>query len=568
MKTNFILVLASWLMLGVFAFASSTQKVLVLCYHDVPVQVEDDPYAVDVMSFVEQIEYMRHYGATFVSPSDIEAANAGKKDLPPKAVLLSFDDAYISFASNVLPIIELYNIPVMLAVCSSWIENGAPEDIVAPLMSWEELKKLANHPLVTIASHSHALHKAVQCNPQGNTAQAAVTRIYDAQTGSYELENAYKLRIENDMKEAKNILKGKIGIAPSIIVWPYGEYNAFTTIAAQQAGFRMAFGLNNSTASLQDIMQLDRWIIMENPDSDDFIENFRMHMELDEIPLKHIRGIFVSLDPIFHPDSEIQEKLLGKFLDRMVILRPSTIFIDVFSSNKKEAYFPNRLLPVKADLLSRVVNQLYIRGFETFLYVSSARKNNINTTEINENEVMTLCRDLFSYTRFHGVLIDYSYIENCVDALTEKYAGMVHKYRPVAKFAVNLPFEKFDYVKSAENSLLNNCDYIMISLDKPEKIFGSTNRRYKKYMADIMGSHRLDRIIIRLPAATREGKFLPDSDLIKWTRILKASGIHHVSYDPDDFIKGRPFLEGIRKEYCSDYYLFDKPIVRKIKRTY
>lgn len=102
-------------------------RVMILCYHDVPTRVFQDVNGVDLFSLVRELEFMRDYGCHFVSVKDIIAAHQGKKKLPDKAVLLTFDDSYVSFYRNVFPLLKIYHYPCMLAVISGWIDHP-PQD--------------------------------------------------------------------------------------------------------------------------------------------------------------------------------------------------------------------------------------------------------------------------------------------------------------------------------------------------------------------------------------------------------------------------------------------------------
>jgi poly-beta-1,6-N-acetyl-D-glucosamine N-deacetylase len=102
--------------------ASASPQFLVLTYHDVTRQdIASDDLSPE--AFIRQIEYFRSHGYVFVSsPGDLAAAR-GTAKLPNKAVLLTFDDAYESFYTRVFPALQLLQVPVVLSVVTSWIEN-------------------------------------------------------------------------------------------------------------------------------------------------------------------------------------------------------------------------------------------------------------------------------------------------------------------------------------------------------------------------------------------------------------------------------------------------------------
>ncbi len=43
--------------------------------------------------------------------------------LPPKAVLLTFDDGYLSFYTRVYPLLRAFNYPAVLGVVGAWIDD-------------------------------------------------------------------------------------------------------------------------------------------------------------------------------------------------------------------------------------------------------------------------------------------------------------------------------------------------------------------------------------------------------------------------------------------------------------
>lgn len=479
-------------------------KLLILTYHDVPIAVTNDLYAVSVRELIEQIEYLKTHGYSFIRPDDFVAAQTDPTLLPEKSVLLSFDDGYSTFSSNVIPILEMYNCPAMLAVCASWIETDSPKDVLPPLMTWDEVSRAATHPLVTLASHSYGLHKAIPYNPQSNTAHAVIARYYDAQQAAYETEAMYRTRIEQDFKDAAEIFLKRIGRAPDIIVWPYGSYSQLSNEIAKQNGYRMAYTTSDYNAQSIHAMELNRWIVAEHPDLLDWISEVKYREKTDHSELPETRWVQADLDMLYDPDPKQTERNLGAFLDRMADLQPNVICLQAFADpdgdgNVEEVYFPNRALPMRMDLLNRVANQLYIRGFsvyismpvlsvippaptdsEPWLVMEEQRNGKTRTSsgcyrrlspfhEQTAHIMTSLYDDLAAHVRFHGILFqDDAYLNTHEDrnpaaqafyqehytnqtpetwtqcktkqlnAFTQKLMQAVRRHRPQALFARNL----------------------------------------------------------------------------------------------------------------------------------
>jgi len=342
---------------------SAYEGTIILCYHDVPKNVHLDNFGADQKSFINAIEYFKAHGYTFISLSDLIEAKNIDKDLPEKTILLTFDDAYQSFYKFVYPMLTEYKIPSTLAVVTSWIDGEKPDSVKHDLMSWDQIREVAESPYVDVVSHSHDLHKGIVYNPQGNKLAAAVNRKYDAQTKNYEDMDTYMNRVENDLKRSKMILEEKTGQIVRAIAWPYGAYNEMTAKKSKELGFEIQFTLNDKIVMENQFDQINRFLVHKNPTIDSLRKDLKLIPEL----YRQKRIVQVDLDMIYDPDPAQTERNLDAFLDRIKQMRVTTVYLQAFSDNEgtgniSTVYFPNRLLPVKQDLFSRVAHQLKSRA--------------------------------------------------------------------------------------------------------------------------------------------------------------------------------------------------------------
>lgn len=345
---------------------------LVLCYHDIlnnPLEVDD----ISQTEFINHLEYFKTHGYVFLRPQDILAAAKGGSTLPPQAVLLTFDDAYESFYKFVWPVLQLYKIPVVLSVVTSWIDN--PEAAIyktKKLMTWEQLQEVAASGLVTIASHTHDSHHFILANPPGNVEPATETFSFFPHQQRYETEQEFRRRIRSDLAESINKLQSKVGVTPYIITWPYGAYNNLALQEAAGLGFKMALTLDEGLAQINNLMQINRlYMKSELYWAPSFRENLAKKFR-DDTP---IRAVQVDLDAIVEPSSYDQsDQNLGALIDRLVAIGVNTVFLQGFadrdgSGNIRRLYFANRVLPVEMDFLSHAVNRLRVQGIKVFVWM-------------------------------------------------------------------------------------------------------------------------------------------------------------------------------------------------------
>lgn len=350
--------------------ARATDEFIVLSYHDVDDVVTRDASSgqttVSSENLAKQFDWLKQQGYHIIAIADLLAAQTGQKPLPDKAVLLSFDDGYVSFYTKVFPLLKKYHYPALIAIVGRWMEgsktSAGETPAKADLLSWSQLKTLSRSGLVEIASHSDDLHHGILGNPQGNLQPAAVARLYNPTNKTYESDAAYTQRIRQELKAASASIAKQIGKKPRVMVWPYGEANQTAIKAAQSVGMSITFGLRDGRNTLADLAFARRLLITENPDIQDFARMMQ-GLRSGDRPL-HV--VHVDMDYLYDPSPEQTERNLGLLLDRIQSMRVNTVYLQAYADpdgdgNADALYFPNRHLPMRADLFNRVAWQLLTR---------------------------------------------------------------------------------------------------------------------------------------------------------------------------------------------------------------
>jgi len=351
-------------------------KVLVIVYHDITQKViESDDMPID--EFVRQMDFFKADGYHVISVKDFQEAAAGKKTLPAKALLLTFDDAYLSFYQVAYPILKLYHYPAVLSVVTSWIngKNLDVNDIYAKkkFMNWDQLKEVSDSGLVTIGAHSDNLHHYVIANPQGNVEPAPFTFIYDPKSGKYETDAHFAERIRSDLAREQAELKEKLGVKPTVLTWPYGEYNEIGLKEAQKLGFNVFLTMESGLADVVNLNRVKRYYALP---ALNWVEDFKQDLLKTQLKSKpFIRAVQMDLDIIVEPGSyEQSDQNLGKCLERLVSLGVNTVIIQGYcdvsgTGTVNSLYFGNSVLPVKMDFLSHAVNRIKSRGMDCYVWM-------------------------------------------------------------------------------------------------------------------------------------------------------------------------------------------------------
>jgi len=352
------------LLISIAGLANAKEaQFVVLNYHDiVGAEGAKPPFNsmdTSIDHFEDHLLWLKNHHYRIISVQNIFDAAAGKDSLPDQAVLLTFDDGYQSFYSRVFPLLKKHRYPATIALVGQWMEGREqPDEIGKQLLTWDQIREMAQSGLVEIASHSYDLHHGAVANPQGNMQAAAVTRIYSDKTASYETDDQYRARIHQALMKSSEFIFQHTGIRPRVLVWPYGEYNDMAISAAKEAGMPMTMVLNDGINTVADIPALKRLILVDNPDVRQFAEIMTKQRADRALRVAHL-----DLDYLYDKDPKQTEHNIDAALQRIKSMHINTVFLQAYADpdgdgNADALYFPNRHLPVKQDLFNRVAWQL------------------------------------------------------------------------------------------------------------------------------------------------------------------------------------------------------------------
>ena len=400
-----------------------------LCMHDVQddvlPEIDPDPYAISTKMLAAFFDWMYENDWHPVSLQQILDARTGKTKLPRNAVLLSWDDGLVSIYTKVFPLLKAFHYPALFALETRWLVrvqqgetvhyqgdgfsgsvndaknivkskalaadelpaehsgniqeprkvfyNGA-EIGISGFATWLQIREMQASGLVEFASHSHDMHHGILANPQGNVEPSAITHQYLAQANRYENDVEFHTRIQSDLTQSADTIEREVGVRPRAIIWPYGAMTPETEAIAVEAGMPISFGLgdryvNNETQSTS---SYGRLLIMNDPKP--VAIEAQVAQSIKRQPSIE-RAVQIDMDYLYDPDPKIVNDNLGKLLDRIKALQIRTVYLQAFADpdgngTVSALYFPNRVLPMRADLFNRVAWQLRTRaGVRVFAWL-------------------------------------------------------------------------------------------------------------------------------------------------------------------------------------------------------
>ncbi|GAA4417716.1 hypothetical protein GCM10023187_50450 [Nibrella viscosa] len=136
-------------------FHRQVNRLRILMYHKVDPE-RMDMLTVSVPQLRQQLRYLQSAGYHFVSLQAVLADFTGTGPaLPPRSVLLTFDDGYRNNLTYALPVLQSFASPAVVFVPTAYIgKTNVWDGGTDPLMSVDELRHLSRHG-VELAYHSH-----------------------------------------------------------------------------------------------------------------------------------------------------------------------------------------------------------------------------------------------------------------------------------------------------------------------------------------------------------------------------------------------------------------------------
>lgn len=170
------------------------------------------PYDVEPHRFREQVAGLVKRGFQFISLSSALAAHADRKPLPPRCVVLTFDDCFESVYTNAWPILQEFAVPATLFLSTAYLDSDAP----FPFDTWAD--EFADR---VPADHYRPI-RTEQCREMHATGLVEL----GTHTHTHADFRGHEDEFAEEMHTASEILKAKFGITEPVFSLPFGNPSA------------------------------------------------------------------------------------------------------------------------------------------------------------------------------------------------------------------------------------------------------------------------------------------------------------------------------------------------------
>ncbi len=542
----------------------------IVSYHEIVDEpnLATDRYATSTRDLVAQLAWLHEHGYTVVSLDQVINAWSGKQALPEKAVLLTFDEGYASTYSKAFPLLKAFHYPAVVSLAGRWMETKpgdaiSHDDQTLPrerFLAWAQVREMVQSGLVSVASHSFDLHRAIVGNPQGDLLPAATARIFGASSRRYENDTEYRARINADLARNAALIERETGIRPRVMVWPHGSHNRLISRTAAELGMdvQLTWEPGRNQPGTEPLGGLRRMVMEFNPGLPDFIS------ALQADPPKDLRRVVrVDLDSIYAPEEVERERNLSRLAERIAKLGVNTVYLKAFASPQGDGveqavYFPNRHLPMRTDLFARAAWQLKSRaGVEVFAWMPVPDLG-VPENPLARRTILDIYEDLSKHAQFSGLFFDSDATSPefdltspaALDAIefTRALTLASEMYRGPIKTARSLYADPRASTK-AKQSLAAALGAFQKSYDQVVVIPGQASNTELKELVTEVAAHpaALSKVIFELSTVDGKNKRpVSSSELARKVRTLRILGALHIGYSPDNAHKDQPALASLQ----------------------
>jgi len=233
-----------WNLSGVYT--TGYQLVPVLTYHDIGPQAKGR-LVIAAKSFADQMRYLKDHHYRVITLAELFEFLQLKRQLPRRAVVLTFDDGYRSFLTHAYPILKEHGFAATLFVYTDYVGAGRNA------LDWSDLSRLT----------------AEGFQVEGHTKTHGDLR---RQPGESEADHGRRLRAE--LESSQKLFQQRLGRPAKFLAYPYGAADDAVLAYTRESGFQAGLTVfREGNSSFVPLFRIRRSQIYAEMTLDDFIKN-------------------------------------------------------------------------------------------------------------------------------------------------------------------------------------------------------------------------------------------------------------------------------------------------------
>lgn len=203
-------------------------RMVVLMYHSIDSNpCRSGSYTITPAEFRKDLTYLKEKGYNTVVVSDLIGYVQDGTPLPPKPVMITFDDGYYNNYLNAFPLLQEFQMRAVISVIGEEVDRFSlvdePSERYASL-NWHQVQEMQNSGLVEFQNHGYGIH-------------AVGGRRHGLRKKSGEAAQAYADSLRVDIAKVQYRFVEMLGRAPEAFAYPYGVVTREGDQVLREMGF-------------------------------------------------------------------------------------------------------------------------------------------------------------------------------------------------------------------------------------------------------------------------------------------------------------------------------------------
>jgi peptidoglycan/xylan/chitin deacetylase (PgdA/CDA1 family) len=186
------------------------RKLTVLMYHNTgpAASYQDKSFFIQEDIFEKQLEYIKKSGFVALGFDEVEEATLLEKQLPPRSIMLTFDDGWLDNYTYAFPLLKKHNIKANIFLSVGLVGQNN-------MLAWSQIEEMRQSRLVEFASHG-LTHKRLRSLTDDDCLAELI--------------------------QSKTILEQKLGRKILSFAYPYGSCDVRARVLVKRAGYIVDYG--------------------------------------------------------------------------------------------------------------------------------------------------------------------------------------------------------------------------------------------------------------------------------------------------------------------------------------
>jgi len=206
-------------------------EVPIVMYHSIMKSSKEmGKYVITPTEFESDLRYLKEHDYETITMTDLINYVYNNFELPPKPVIITFDDGNFNNYIFGKPLLQKYEMKAVISIVGEYAESfsKSPPPTNNPdyaFASWDQIKVMSDSELFEIQNHTYSLHST-------NKKRYGIKRIQGDSLESYQnMLNADIVKLQDKLKETT-------GMSPNTFTYPFGYMNKESKPILKELGFK------------------------------------------------------------------------------------------------------------------------------------------------------------------------------------------------------------------------------------------------------------------------------------------------------------------------------------------